>query len=424
MTNETIKPVKIGISTCLLGQNVRYDGGHQLDRFLTDSLGRFVEYVPVCPEVECGLGIPREAMRLVGKPEAPRLVTRQTGRDYTEQMLHWARRKVMSLEAENLCGFIFNWFVIAGRLRDRSLALNALTLPDFFAFNFRERIPVVRTLSVIVILVAMLLYVAAQLAAAGKAFSATLGGTSYTTGVLIGAAVVLLYTVMGGFRAVCWTDFLQALLMVGTLIVFPIYLLATHGGYVYVADQLGTVDSSLLRFTPDKAGAALFGLADHRFLNTRGELPRISDVWWLVIFVPLLCGSIITLGAGSAPLSKRVTLGVACGVVMGIISAGLATALQQGGFTLANGLAAQILWRAFLYAVFATAGVLLTELKLAAGEQDPEEIKELFDELDELTRAAFADAKGDVDAFLAKKYKIAKEQLRPWHYQNPFFRHR
>jgi len=107
MENKKIEPVKIGISTCLLGQNVRYDGGHQLDRFLTDSLGQFVEYVPVCPEVECGLGTPREAMRLVGKPEDPRLVTRQTGTDYTEQMMHWARRKVVGLEAENLCGFIF-----------------------------------------------------------------------------------------------------------------------------------------------------------------------------------------------------------------------------------------------------------------------------------------------------------------------------
>lgn len=158
-----------------------------------------------------------------------------------------------------LVGFLFNWFVIAGRLRDRSHELAALTLPDFFAFNFRERIPLLRTLSVIVILVAMLLYVAAQLAAAGKAFAASVGGIGYTGGVLIGAVVVLVYTVMGGFRAVCWTDFLQALLMVGTLVVFPIYLLATHGGYIYVADQLGAVDASLLRFTPDKAGLALFG---------------------------------------------------------------------------------------------------------------------------------------------------------------------
>ena len=67
--------IPIGISTCLLGENVRYNGGHALDRFLRDTLGKCVHYVPVCPEVECGLGIPREAMRLGGDPEQPRLVT-------------------------------------------------------------------------------------------------------------------------------------------------------------------------------------------------------------------------------------------------------------------------------------------------------------------------------------------------------------
>ena len=158
-----------------------------------------------------------------------------------------------------LLGFLFNWFVIAGRLRDRSYELSALTLPDFFAFSFRERLPLLRTLSVIVILVAMLLYVAAQLAAAGKAFSASFSAIDYKAGVLIGAGIVLLYTVLGGFRAVCWTDFLQALLMVGTLVVFPIYLLATQGGYGFIWEQLGGVDGSLLHFTPQKSGAALIG---------------------------------------------------------------------------------------------------------------------------------------------------------------------
>jgi sodium/proline symporter len=158
-----------------------------------------------------------------------------------------------------LLGFLFNWFVVASRLRERSGRLLALTLPDFFAFSFRERLPLVRTLSVLVILVAMVLYVAAQLAAAGKAFSASFGGVDYKVGVLIGAAVVLFYTVLGGFRAVCWTDFLQALLMVGTLVVFPIYLLAAHGGYGIVARELAGIDPNLLRFTPEKTGAALIG---------------------------------------------------------------------------------------------------------------------------------------------------------------------
>ena len=99
--------IKLGISTCLLGDNVRYDGGHKLDRFLTDTLGRYVEYVPVCPEVECGFGIPRESLRLVGSPNAPRLVTSRTNEDHTERMMTWARGRVVELEKEELCGFIF-----------------------------------------------------------------------------------------------------------------------------------------------------------------------------------------------------------------------------------------------------------------------------------------------------------------------------
>jgi uncharacterized protein YbgA (DUF1722 family)/uncharacterized protein YbbK (DUF523 family) len=99
--------IRLGISTCLLGENVRFDGGHKHDRFLTDTLGQYAEYVPVCPEVECGLGVPREAMRLVGDPASPRLVTTRTGRDMTERMLAWARARVVELEREHLYGFIF-----------------------------------------------------------------------------------------------------------------------------------------------------------------------------------------------------------------------------------------------------------------------------------------------------------------------------
>ena len=84
-----------------------YDGGHKLDHFITETLGKFVEFVPVCPEVECGLGIPREAMHLVAAPEGPRLVTVRTQVDYTERMLAWARKRVVELEQEDLCGFIF-----------------------------------------------------------------------------------------------------------------------------------------------------------------------------------------------------------------------------------------------------------------------------------------------------------------------------
>jgi len=99
--------IRLGISACLLGQPVRFDGGHQWDRFITDTLGQYVEFVPVCPEAECGLGVPREAMRLVGDPENPRLLTVRTRVDLTHRMLTYARQRVRALEQENLCGFIF-----------------------------------------------------------------------------------------------------------------------------------------------------------------------------------------------------------------------------------------------------------------------------------------------------------------------------
>jgi len=99
--------IRLGVSACLLGEKVRFDGGHKLDHFLTDTLGRFVEYVPVCPEVEIGLPTPREALRLVGEPESPRLVFSRSGEDITERMTAWARVRVVELEKEGLCGFIF-----------------------------------------------------------------------------------------------------------------------------------------------------------------------------------------------------------------------------------------------------------------------------------------------------------------------------
>jgi len=99
--------LKIGISSCLLGQEVRWNGGHKLDKYLTYILGQFVEYVPVCPEVEAGFGVPRESFRLVGDPENPRLITFKSKTDHTDRMMAWATKRVRELERENLCGFIF-----------------------------------------------------------------------------------------------------------------------------------------------------------------------------------------------------------------------------------------------------------------------------------------------------------------------------
>ena len=102
-----MRKIRLGISSCLLGNPVRYDGQHQRNAFLCDVLGPLVDYVPVCPEVECGLPVPRESMRLAGDPAAPRLVTNFTGRDLTDQMNSWVKHRLDELAAADLDGFVF-----------------------------------------------------------------------------------------------------------------------------------------------------------------------------------------------------------------------------------------------------------------------------------------------------------------------------
>lgn len=97
----------IGVSSCLLGEHVRYDGGHKHDHYITDTLGQYFHFLPVCPEVGCGLPTPRESMRLEGDPAKPRLINGKSRVDQTERMLVFCADKVKELEGVDLCGFIF-----------------------------------------------------------------------------------------------------------------------------------------------------------------------------------------------------------------------------------------------------------------------------------------------------------------------------
>jgi uncharacterized protein YbgA (DUF1722 family)/uncharacterized protein YbbK (DUF523 family) len=103
----TIGPLRLGISRCLLGDEVRFDGGHKRDNFLTDVLGPYVEWVSVCPEVEAGLGTPREAMRLVGDPAHPRLLTIKSGRDHTRALEKMTAGRLAELGNLDLSGYVF-----------------------------------------------------------------------------------------------------------------------------------------------------------------------------------------------------------------------------------------------------------------------------------------------------------------------------
>ena len=136
-------PVKIGVSACLLGEHVRYDGEDKHDRHVT-GMGKYFTLVPVCPEVGCGLTTPREAMRLEGDPAAPRLITCQSRVDKSEQMLAFCSAKCRELENEGVCGYIF-------KERSPSCGLTAVPLsgcgmPDtytvgLFAHEIVSRLP-------------------------------------------------------------------------------------------------------------------------------------------------------------------------------------------------------------------------------------------------------------------------------------------
>src|SRR5215204_2407256 len=98
---------KVGISACLLGEKVRFDGGHKRDRFLTDLFGKFVEWVKVCPEVEIGMGVPRETVRLVGTPNSIKMIAEKSGRDWTAEMQQFSTNRIPQLSGQELSGYIF-----------------------------------------------------------------------------------------------------------------------------------------------------------------------------------------------------------------------------------------------------------------------------------------------------------------------------
>lgn len=141
------QPIKIGISRCLLGDEVRFDGGHKRDPFLVEVLGRYVEWVPVCPEVEAGLGTPREAMRLVGEPKHPKLITIRSNRDHSKSLEKFSHRCVRELESEDLSGYVFKKDSPSCGI-ERVRLYNKHGMPSragvgIFARAFREHFPLV-----------------------------------------------------------------------------------------------------------------------------------------------------------------------------------------------------------------------------------------------------------------------------------------
>jgi sodium/proline symporter len=161
-------------------------------------------------------------------------------------------------------GIIFYWFVIAKELRVQSEDVNAITLPTFLAAKYLRGQSAIRILSTLIIIFFFIFYLSAQINGAGKILNVTFG-ISNVSGMLIGAAVIIFYTMMGGFFAVAWTDLVQGVIMVGTLVILPIagfIELAERG--VTLSGEMGSMTTadglSLFSFTGGKTGWAAAAL--------------------------------------------------------------------------------------------------------------------------------------------------------------------
>ena len=157
--------------------------------------------------------------------------------------------------------FLFNWFILAWRLRTTAAEYDALTIPDVLASPYQGLAQTLIPCAGVLIILAMLVaYVAAQLNAAGKTFEGVFGW-NYSLGVLVGAGIVVVYTVTGGFRAVAWTDVVQASFMLIIVVVLPIMLIAKVGGPSSFWQALSddAVNPNLTDPFAGKAGLALVG---------------------------------------------------------------------------------------------------------------------------------------------------------------------
>jgi sodium/proline symporter len=222
-----------------------------------------------------------------------------------------------------LLGYLVNIYVVAPRLRALSAAHGSVTLTDVITRRWGDPRNVLRVTATTIILLCMMIYVASQMTAAGKAFSSSLGlgdhGPGYLYGVLIGAGVITIVTVLGGFRAVAWTDLFQGLLVAVALIGLPLWAIARIGGFGELFAGLGAVEPGFLTATGGRVGSAAWGFIvgelgiglgypgmPHvvtRYMATRSD----KDVQRLQI-IAMLWGVAVFYGAGLVGLVGRVSL--------------------------------------------------------------------------------------------------------------------
>jgi sodium/proline symporter len=219
--------------------------------------------------------------------------------------------------AGEVVGIALAWLLLSRRIKRLSDESDSITVPDVLAARFNDQAHVLRKISLLIILVMVGAYVAAQMVATGKAFDG-FTGLDYSTGVLVGAAVIILYTLVGGYKAVAWTDLIQGILMLLGLIIVPLIAIDAAGGWSAVLADLRGQDPGLLTpWGPEgKSTAALVGILSFlavglpfmgvpqlmvRFMSARSEKSLVPAMVISVIVILLFdLGAVLTGMAGRA----------------------------------------------------------------------------------------------------------------------------
>jgi len=213
-----------------------------------------------------------------------------------------------------LLGYLINWLFIAEKLRKHSEENHAITLPDYFEKHFDDKTHVLRVISVVIIFSCMMAYVAAQFTAIGKTFDAIFG-IPHILSISIGGAIVLVYTMMGGVRAVAWTDFAQGLIMVLGLVILALVALTSLGGFSGMLLEVGKTSPETLEWMGGKSAAAFFGSAVGLLgigLGYPGQPHVITRYMAAKNTEAIKKGTWIALGWGLMVYSSAILLGI-CG---------------------------------------------------------------------------------------------------------------
>jgi sodium/proline symporter len=219
--------------------------------------------------------------------------------------------------AGEVVGIAAAWLLMSRKLKRLSDESDSITVPDVLAARFNDKANVLRKISLLIILVMVGAYVAAQMVATGKAFDG-FTDLDYSTGLLVGAAIIILYTLVGGYKAVAWTDLVQGVLMLLGLIIVPVIAIETAGGWSAVVVELGAQDPGLLSaWGPQgQSTAAMVGILSFlavglpfmgvpqlmvRFMSARSEKSLVPAMVISVIVILLFdLGAVLTGMAGRA----------------------------------------------------------------------------------------------------------------------------